>query len=161
MNSREIANFFSIEYPYNKDSLEIGYSKKKNNLELNNSIDLQDKQILLNDYKYKYKLGLKYLDNIINQKFKIFNLFDDFGNFQNSSINSKSYSYISNTINGNKTVLESETVKTKDKTDTKKNAYTIDHNGNKLDLDYDKEITKYKQPLLKYDKKYKLKKIQK
>ena len=158
MDSRKIANFFSIEYPYNKDSLDIGYSHKIKNLELNNSIDLQDKQILLNDYYNKYKLGLTYLDNI-------FNLFNNFGDFQNlltnDSINSKSYSYISNTINGNKTVLESETVKIKDKTDTKKNAYTIDNKGNKVELDYDKEITKYKQPLLKYDKKYKLKKIQK
>ena len=132
MTLRDIALFFNINYPFNEESLKLGYNKKKQNIEQNNII-------LLNEYEYKYNLGLVLLNSSFNPRLNFINNLSI-----NPSINSfgKSYSYISETINGNQRVLESETIKTKDKIDTIKKAYSIDNKGNKKILNYDKEIDK-------------------
>ena len=104
MSLRDIALFFSINYPFNEESLKLGYDIKIHNIEQNNTINLDDTKILLNEYKNKYKLGLILLNSSFNPRLHFLDNID----LTNPSFNSfgKSYSYISETINGNQRVFQ-------------------------------------------------------
>ena len=159
MNSYEISKIFNITHPYDKQSLKNAFLIKISSIKLNEHISHNDQQILIDSYTNKYNIGKLYIENnkIIspynnfNNNFNnylnnIVKKFEDnqFINDTNSNINSNYQSYYCTTsnINGNKTILESKTKSINGKTDTYKQAYTIDKYGNRKNINYDKLINK-------------------
>ena len=124
MSLQDIAKFFNIKNDFNKHILKKAFlDKVQSNINLNE----HDKNVLIIDYYNKYKIG-KYL---LETKYSP-SIFD----FINSKANSSSYSYISQNMNGIKTVIERETnIK-----DTHQRAYTVDINGCKKPIDFNEDI---------------------
>ena len=163
MNSYEISKFFNIKHPYDKQSLKKAFLIKISSIKLNEHLTYNDQQILINDYTNKYNIGKLYIEN--DKIISPYNNFNNFNNYLNNIVknfednqfinntnsnvksNYQSYHYTTSDINGNKTILESKTKSINGKTDSYRQAYTIDKYGNKKELDYDNIVNKKKYTL--------------